>query len=308
MPASAATQPSAARAGFVLRKLSKPEEFRAAEELQREAAGMDGETPTAATVQRAAQDNGGMVLGAFVDIYLAGVTIGFLGWDERELYHFAHVIAVRPAYQNHHVGFQLGAYLREEVLGQGLPRVRWNLDPLQSRAAHLGVRRLGGKPDRYLTHYFGQLDSSADRGVETDRLRVTWDLAAPRTEARVAGKLPTEEEDRARFARSVGIVATDLTNEGLRRPTEVAEPDGREAHLEIPFDIAAVREHAPGALRTWRHAVRDGFRAGFDLGYVVDDFVVLKIDQERRAFYLLARAPPDAGAGSSPAAPPLGAT
>ncbi len=293
----------AAKPGFRFRRLEKPEEFRAAEELQREAVGMEGETPTGSTVERVMQDHGGLVLGAFADIYLAGVTVGFIGWDGRELYHYLHVAAVRPEYQNHQVGYRLLAYLREEVLGQGLPRVRWVLDPLQSRAAHVSVRKLGAAPDRYHPHYFGQLDSAADRGIETDRLTVTWELPAPAIEARLAGTHPTPEEDRRRWERSSAIVETDLSDEGFRRPVAVAEPGGPEAHLEIPFDVAAIRDNAPAGLRTWRHAVRDAFRAAFDLGYLVDDFAVLPVDHERRSFYLLHRSkgapgPPPDGPGT----------
>jgi predicted GNAT superfamily acetyltransferase len=295
--AAAASGP---KVGFRLRRLDKPEEFRAAEELQREAYGMEGETPVAATVQRAAQDHGGLVLGAFADIYLAGVVIGFLGWDGQELYHYAHALAVRPEYQNHHLGFQLSAFLREEVLRQGLPRARWWMDPLASHAAHLAVHRLGAVPDRYRPHYYGQLDSAANQGIETDRVGIFWDLAAPATEARMAGNLPSAEAMRARWEASGALVETELSDEGLRRPVTVAEPDRPSAHLEIPFDLGIIQQHSPAGARTWRHAVRDAFRAAFDLGYRVDDFVVLNLEHERRSFYLL-RAPEPA-----PAAPSAG--
>jgi predicted GNAT superfamily acetyltransferase len=291
-----------ARGGFRFRRLQKPEEFRAAEELQREALGMGEEHPTPVTVQRAFQDEGGQVLGAFADIYLAGVTMGFLGWDGGQLFHFTQSTVVRPEYQNHHVGFQLNAFLREEVLQQGLPLIRGLIDPLQSRAARLSLRRLGAVPDRYYTHHYGKLDAEFDRGLETDRLRLSWELSAPATEARIAGKVPSAEEDLARHGRSSAFLETELSDEGVRRPTVVSEPEGAEAHLEIPFDIGVIRENAPALLRPWRHAVRDAFRAAFDLGYRADDFVVLNLEHERRSFYLLTRH------GSSPAgaSPPTG--
>jgi predicted GNAT superfamily acetyltransferase len=278
---------SRGQSGFRFRRLNKPEEYRASEELQRLASGTEGEAPTAAAIQRAYQDHGGMVLGAFVDIYLAGVSVGFLGWDGRNLYHYAQATAVRPEYQNHHVGFQLNAFLREEVLKQGLGSVRSVLDPLRSRAAYLAVRRLGARPEAYLAHYYGQVDSEAERGSETDRLRLTWELAAPSTESRLAGKLPSPEEDHARWQRSSAIIETELSEEGFRHPTAVAEPSSREVHLEIPFDLDAIEEHSPAALRPWRHAARDAFRSSFDLGYRVEDFAVLSVEHERRSFYLL---------------------
>jgi predicted GNAT superfamily acetyltransferase len=295
--------------GFRFRRLGKPEELRAAEELQREEGDAEGDGPVAAAVQRDYLDHGGLVLGAFADIYLAGVAIGFLGWDGQRLYHFAHGCWVRPEYRNHHVGFQIAAFLREEVLRQGLPTIRSHLDPLSSRAAHLAVRRLGAHPERYLPHLYGAATSEAHRGVATDRLDLRWELTAPATGSRLAGRTPTEEEDRARWGDSVALLETDLSEEGLRRPTAVVETDRPHAQIEIPFDLAAVEEHAPELERRWRHAVRDAFRAAFDTGYVVDDFAVLRLAHERRSFYLLSApppAPPPAGATAAPVAPARG--
>jgi chorismate synthase len=277
---------------FAFRKLSKPEEFRNAEELQREAWGLTEEPPTSGTIQRAIQDNGGLVLGAFADIYLAGLTIGFLGWDGTQLYHYSHMTAVRPAYQNHHVGFRLKAFQREEVLKQGLALARWTFDPLQSRNARLNVRRLAARPDQYYIHYYGTMGSELNRGLESDRVRVTWRLADPEVEARLAGRLPTAEEDMTRWKDSQPLVETSIGETGLRVPTAVSEPSQPRAHLEIPFDLQAIRSHESATLRTWRHAVRDAFRGAFDLGYRVDDFAVLKLEQERRSFYLLSAPPP----------------
>jgi chorismate synthase len=276
---------------FVFRKLTKPEEFRNSEEVQREAWGLVEEPPTSSTIQRAIQDNGGLVLGAFADIYLAGITIGFLGWDGTQLYHYSHMNAVRPAYQNHHVGFRLKAFQREEVLKQGLAQMRWTFDPLQSKNARLNVRRLGARPDMYHVHYYGSMGSELNRGLESDRVRVTWALTDSTVEARIGGQLPTLEHDLARWKDSQPLVETSIGESGLRVPATVSEPSKPRAHLEIPFDLQSIRSHESNTIRTWRHAVRDAFRAAFDLGYIVDDFAVLKIDQERRSFYFLS-APP----------------
>jgi len=277
--------------GFRFRKLEKPEEFRQLGEVHRAVWGDEG---VPVTLQRALQDNGGLVLGAFADIYLAGFALSLIGWDGTTLYHYSHATAVRPEYQNHQLGFRLKAFQRDEVMKLGLSEVRWTFDPLQSRNAWLNVRRLGGRPDRYYIHYYGQMPDTINREMETDRVRLRWEIASPHVEARLAGTLPTAEEDRARWARSTAIVETEVGDKGLRQPTVVAEPNGGPAHLEIPFDLAAVREHEPGVLRTWRHAVRDGFRAAFDLGYRVDDFTVVTAEHERRSFYFLSPAPPEA--------------
>jgi predicted GNAT superfamily acetyltransferase len=280
---------------FAFRPLRKPEEYRHAEELQREALGPESAVVVPAAVLRTVQDNGGLVLGAFVDIYLAGCTVASIGWDGAVLYQHSHVTVVRPEYRNHRVGFRLKAYLRDEVLRLGLGEVRWAFDPLHRPSASLSVRHLGARPDALLPNYFGQTAEAGALRDETDRLHVRWTLADPAVERRMAGERPTVEEDRRRQTAARAIVETETAETGLRVPTAVAEPDGPEAHLEIPFDIASIRAHEPDATRRWRHAVRDAFRAAFDLGYVVDDFVAVPIEHERRGFYLLRRGPAPPG-------------
>jgi chorismate synthase len=281
---------------FQFRPIQKPEEFRAVEEVQRAAWGLTEEPPVPSPIQRAIQDNGGLVLGAFADIHLAGFAMGFLGWDGTTLYHYSHMTAVRPEYQNHRLGFRLKSMQRDEVMKQGLSLVRWTFDPLQSRNARLNVRKLGAVIDRYFVHYYGQMGSEVNRGLESDRVRVSWAVATPEVEERLTGKLPSAQDDERRLAASEAIIETEVGDSGLRIPTAVSEPSAEQAHLEIPFDLTAVRDNEPKSLTPWRHATRDAFRAALDTRYRVDDFAVVSLDHERRSFYFLSRPPPAPGA------------
>jgi predicted GNAT superfamily acetyltransferase len=276
--------------GFRFRRLEKPEEFRQVQEIERAIWG-DAATPLSVPLLRSVQDNGGLVVGAFADIYLAGCAASHIGWDGTTLYHFAQLLAVRPEYQNHHLGFQLKALQREEVLRLGLKEVRWTFDPLQSRIAWLAVHRLGALPDQYFPHYFGQLADTVNRGSETDRVRAVWSLESPNVVARMDGQVPGPDEMQRRWAGSSAILETEPGESGIRVPTAVGEPQGESAHLEVPFDLDLVRQHEPKSVWKWRHASRDAFRAASDVGYVVDDFAVVSADHERRSFYFFRKAP-----------------
>jgi len=286
-----AERAAGAAEGFRFRRLDKPEEFRQVEEVCASVWGPETSIAVPPALLRGVQDNGGLVLGAFADIYLAGVTVSLLGWDGTTLYHYSHLTIIHPEYQNHHLGFRLKAFQRDEVMKLGLAEIRGTFDPLHSRTASLLVRRLGGAPDRYYPHYYGQLADALNRDMETDRVRVVWPLTSAHVESRVAGKIPTSTEDTERWRRSVAMVETEQGESGLRLPTEVGEPSGASAHLEIPFDMELVREHEPTNTRRWRHAVRDAFRAAFDLGYAIDDFAVVSPEHERRSFYFLSKKP-----------------
>lgn len=289
---------------FRLRPIDKPEELRAAEELERQAMGGGDEVPVSVSVLRAAQEHGGLVFGAFADIYLAGVGADLLGWDGSELYRYALLTAVRPEYQHHQLGYRLMQFRRESALQQGLAAIRWSFDPLRSRAARLSVRRLGARPERYLPHHLGRLAWKEEAGLDTDRLRVRWAIADPTIEARLSAAYPSAEEERALWQRARPILSTEPGEHGLRVPVAVEEPVGPSAHLEVPFDLAAVREHEPEALSRWRYAVRDGFRAAQDLGYEVADFLSLAVEHERRCFYLLRPAAgPPVPSPTAPGAP-----
>jgi predicted GNAT superfamily acetyltransferase len=160
---------------------------------------------------------------------------------------------------------------------------------------------LGARPDRYYPHYYGQLADAVNEGLKTDRVRAVWSIASPDVEERMAGHYPSADDDRARWTTSSAIVETEQGESGIRLPTAVGEPTGAGAHLEIPFDLALVREHEPKGLRRWRQAVRDAFRAATDLGYRVDDFSVISAEHERRGFYFLRKAPAEGPAGPPPA-------
>lgn len=287
---------------FRLRRLDKPEEFRQVDQVHHLAWGGAGGDAVSPVLQRAVQDNGGLVLGAFADIYLAGFALGFLGWDGEQLYHYLHALAVRPEYQNHRVGHRLMNYYRDEAARLGLAEIRWTFDPLQSKNAMLYVRRLGARPDRYHSHYYGQMSDAVNEGLETDRVRAVWSFTTPEVVARLGGTAPTAVQDRERWAASTPILETEPGESGIRVPTAVAEPSTETSHIEIPFDLDLVRTHERAALWRWRHAVRDAFRAAYDLGHRVEDFAVITVDHERRSFYFLHRQ--DRGAAPVHAGPP----
>jgi predicted GNAT superfamily acetyltransferase len=287
---------------FRLRRLEKPEEFRAAAELARSSGATGGTGTLPHALLRAMQDHGGLVLGAFVDIHLAGLSAGFLGWDGSTLYLYSHLTAVRPEYRHHGLGRRLKLRQREEVLGWGLTEIRWTFDPLESPQAHLYVQRLGARPDRYLVHHFGRPEADEGPLDETDRVRVRWALSDPAVTGRLEARAPDRSGEEERWRGASAIVETEVGEQGLRHPTAVTEPSAARAQLEIPFDLGLMREHEPSAIRPWRHAVRDAFRAAFDLGYKVEEFVVVSPEHERRSFYLLAR-PAESGVAPGPATP-----
>lgn len=287
--------------GFRFRRLDKPEEFRTAEELQRQALGDDATLAVPAALLRTFQDTGGLVLGAFADIYLAGVAASSLGWDGGVLYQQVHAVAVRPEYQNHRVALRLLAYLRDEVLALGLAELRGSIDPLGSRAAHVAIHLAGAQPTGYRPDYFGRRPEGAS-DPETDRLLLRWPLSDLEVVRRLGEGAGPSASLRPRWEHAEAVIETEPGESGLRLPTAVVEPGAGAAQIEVPFDLDLLRTHEARAVRRWRHAVRDAFRLALETGRRVEEFAVLPVDHERRAFYLLGAPSGPAPAASTPSA------
>jgi len=283
------------------RHLGSPEEFHEAEALQIAAWGMTEEHPVPHPLQRAMADNGGLLLGAFRGSQLAGFCLGFLGRDQGRLFHYSHMTAVRPEFQNQHLGYRLKLYQREEVLKQDLTEIRWTYDPLQSRNAFLNVRRLGARPRAYHAQYYGSMGSEINRGLETDRLAVSWELTAPTVTDRVQGRYPTKEQDRARWHGSQALVETETDRSEVRVPTGGSAPSSPHVTIEIPADLSLIRDRRPDAVVAWREATRRAFLTCFEAGYRVDDFAVLSDRGGPRSFYFLSLGP---SPGRVPPGPP----
>jgi chorismate synthase len=275
---------------IAIRRLATPEEYRAAEEVQRAAWGTTG-AAAPAPIERAINDNGGLALGAFDGERMVGMSLGFLGREGTSLFHYSHLTGVRPEYQNRQVGWRLKCRQREEALGAGLNEIRWTFDPLQAKNAHFNVHRLGGVPDRYYPRYYGVMSDALNAGMETDRVRLRWHLASPRVVGRIEGTAPPRSEGAERWSDLSSLVETAPGSTGVRQPRGLRSPTEKNHLLEIPADLADARARDPSGARAWREAVRDAFAAAFEAGYRVEDFGVVGEGAERRAFYLLERSP-----------------
>ena len=92
-------------------------------------------------------------------------------------------------------------------------------DSIPARNAHFNLRVLGTRVTEYLVNHYGPMDDGVNRGDETDRIMVSWALAAP--------PVPTPEDDR--------VVAS----------------------VAVPHDIETLRRESPTDAAAWRLRVRE---------------------------------------------------
>jgi len=251
---------------------------------------------------------GGVLLGAYDGDQLSGFVFGFPAFDRTPagptLRHHSHMLAVHPDKRDAGIGFSLKRAQWQWVRQQGLDRITWTYDPLQSRNAYLNIARLGAVCSTYLPDYYGEMTDTINAGLPSDRFQLDWWVNSPRVEDRLAShpRRPLELGDY--FSAGAEIVnPTRLAESGFPGPPagtwlleNVAESLGAELPpetgqppfylVEIPPDFQALREAEPELGLRWRMHTREVFQRLFARGYLVTDFIYMR-GASPRSFYLL---------------------
>ncbi len=221
-----------AQPGIDIRPLDTVDDvFRACEVLSEVWAGDPAGMPP--NLLRALAHSGNYAVGLFDGERMIGASVGFFGEPAARSMH-SHVTGVLAEYRSQGLGRVLKRHQREWALRRGVGHVTWTFDPLVARNAHFNLRVLGARVTEYLVDHYGPMDDGLNRGDETDRVMVSWAVAAP--------PFPTPAADR--------VVAA----------------------VEVPHDIESVRAASPTDAADWRLRVRDGFLAQLGAGLVVGGF------------------------------------
>ena len=195
------------------------------------------------------------------------------------------MLAVRPSYRNFNLGYKLKLAQRERVLAQGINRITWTFDPLQSLNAYFNFGKLGVIADTYKIDFYGEATSSFLHQIGTDRLWVTWQLDSQRVNER----LKTEKKE-SRFA-SEGIpslVQVGNSDKPVRNDsTEILTQE----HLliEIPSDINALQNQKPELALEWRQATRWAFTRAIAAGFLVEEFLRFAKNDRMIGTYILSK-------------------
>lgn len=279
-----------------IRTLDRVEDVHAVEKLQREVWPGSEADVVPGHLLLTIEHNGGLLLGAFVDDSLVGFVLGFLGVDtaspERvamaRLKHCSHMLGVHPDYRDQGIGLALKLAQRRQLLAQGVRLATWTYDPLQSRNAHLNVRRLGALCRHYIPNAYGEMRDELNQGLPSDRFEVEWWVTSSRVETRVEGTRPPLDLANFLAAGAEKVNPASLDEKDLPHPSQTpASLDGNLLLVEIPPDIDRVKREDIDLAHAWRQHTRELFQSAFEAGYIVTDFVHLAGEQVPRSYYLL---------------------
>ncbi|MGV9246637.1 chorismate synthase [Streptomyces sp. NPDC003710] len=212
---------------------------------------------------------GGAVHAAFAGDRLAGASVAVFGRPADACAYSLVAAADRG------LGYAVKQAQRAWLLERGARTLRWTFDPLVGRNARFNLVKLGATGSEYLVDFYGPMTDGVNDGDESDRLTVTWDLAAPRepdetadrTAAPVTAPAALDPSPTPGFARAGGppqAGGTPVAPDG--GPLALRSPDGRRVWCRVPDDIVALRAADPALALSWRHAVREVFVAAFAEG------------------------------------------
>ena len=270
--------------GIIIRDIEGVSELRAVETLQKEVWGCADLDVAPLTMFVATRAVGAVLVGAYDGSKLIGFVYGFPGFEHGHAIHHSHMLAVLPAYRNHKLGFKLKVAQRARVLAQGITRITWTFDPLQSLNAYLNFRKLGVIADTYKINFYGEVTSSFLHQIGTDRLWVTW----PIDSQRVRDRLGTDAR-KERPIESENTPALVQVSAGRKPKTlESSEFFGSQyLSIEIPLSINDLQREQPELAVTWRKATRAAFTTALDSNYLVADFFRATRNNQPVGVYLL---------------------
>jgi predicted GNAT superfamily acetyltransferase len=271
---------------IVIRDIESFNEMHEVEVLQKDVWQFSDLDVVPRTILVPTKEVGGVLLGAYDGSALVGFAYGFPGYEHGEATHHSHMLAVRPEYRNFNLGFQLKLAQRERVLSQGIKRITWTFDPLQSRNAYFNFAKLGVIADSYRLDFYGATTSSFLHQAGTDRLWVTWLIESERVQKR----LGNENRSTAAPVDFLQLLAVGLDNRPESNELSAIWKQD-ELAIDIPSKVEALQVEEPDLVAEWRRATRHAFVEAMTLGYVVEEFYRCDDGDESVGRYLLRRMP-----------------
>jgi len=237
---------------------------------------------------RAAENHGGICLGAFNSLgEMIGFVFSLLGSEHGELIQHSHLLGVRSAYRNFEVGSRLKLAQRKEALRRKIHRINWTFDPMQPLNAYFNLGKLGTVSNVYIENFYGESSSALDRGLPTDRFVAVWNIDDPAVEERL-DQGPPRHDMRKELKKFAVINHLEDIAPGMAISSAVKLNCGDEEFLfEIPYNLPEIKNRNLGVALEWQGKVRQVFRNYFRKGYAAADFWVAEDEGHLRAFYLL---------------------
>ena len=143
----------------------------------------------------------------------------------------------------------------------------WTFDPLQAGNANFNFNRLGVTARYYAVNHYGEMQDGLNAGLASDRLEAHWQLDDARVSALARG---AQSHETVSPDVDVKLVYLNVEKE-LCRAQPAADADACYG-IEIPLDIAVLKQTDFERAQTWQIYVREAITSLLDAGYHVVGF------------------------------------
>jgi|WetSurMetagenome_2_1015567.scaffolds.fasta_scaffold327999_2 predicted GNAT superfamily acetyltransferase len=213
----------------------------------------------------------GLVMGAFIDGKMVGFVICMPSREPLTLYGL--IMGVLPEYQKQDIGNKLGIKILEKCLKQGINKICWTFDPLDSALGHLYFNKWGAIAARYETDCY-QLADEQNSKIPQDRFVVDCNLNSNRVIERINKK----------------IEPVSLKEAMLQYPiaSDNNFPNSLDVLVKIPNNFSKIKISNPEVAFEQRMQTRIIFNEFITKRkYFIASMLMDEIDGERQFFYLL---------------------
>lgn len=297
---------------IVLKQIDNKEDYLICEQIQRELSPLNEVGIVPAYLMELVSENGGLVIGAYVNKKLVGFNFSLPAYTETDGYYlFSDTSGLFSAYQKQSLGFLLKKEQYRIALQRKIKKIVWTYDPLLGVNANLNVRKLGGVIRKYYIEAYNELPISTGVSIPADRFYLEWSIKSERVRKRLEelNIPPIKIRERLYFQqvnKTIRILYS-LSTKGVKKALLFREIIDIDLNLkndaiviEIPYDFREMRDELPFLARDWRLKTREIFsRYINDLNYTVSEFFQIEEHDEVRNFYLLRRKTKKAGESTS---------
>ena len=241
--------------------------------------------------------NGARLIGARDSGKLVGFVLGYLGLESPDserpalanLKMVSQRMAVLPEYRDRGIGYELKLAQRQYAQQQGIRLITWTYDPLQTRNAHLNIRKLGAIVREYWRDYYGTAPSAQVVLGSSDRFLAEWWVTGHRVEQRMSGKRGGLALPQYTDANAYILNPTKRESNGFAQPGDdmMFTPQGMVVLVEVPENYGDMVKADPALAQAWRQHSRAVFEQILVSGYTITDFVRGVHEGRQRSFYAL---------------------
>ncbi|WP_102275279.1 GNAT family N-acetyltransferase [Cytobacillus massiliigabonensis] len=248
------------------------------QKLEREIWNMDP-LPVHQTIT--ASQNGGMLLGAFLENRLVGFSYGFAGFQEGKSYLCSHMLGIDPEHRDKGIGAQLKEKQKQYATELGYDLISWTFDPLESRNAYLNISKLHAICSTYLENCYGEMEDSLNNGLPSDRLKVEWWINSSHV----------NEPYIFDYTGMHSPCQWRMTVEGFPEPVPCEEhdllPESKDEPIlvPIPANFQMIKKQNHQLALNWRITIRKVLQTLFAKGYAMVSF--LKEKENSVHYYVL---------------------